>query len=127
MFLLIYLLTMVRCIKLPLKTEYDQIEALEIMSEDTMSEQQLKKAQTNQVFFLEIADYLEGTSFYNFLGIYASELDLQNKDNQSKRIIMATVLSILLIVVFCVVIQFILDLSKKCKIKLNRESVPIQA
>ncbi|CAD8192861.1 unnamed protein product [Paramecium octaurelia] len=111
---------MVRCIRLPLKTEYDQIEALELKSEDAMSEQQIKKAQTNQVFFLEIADYLEGTSFYNLL-------DLQNKDNQSKRIIMATVLSILLIVVFCVVIQFILDLSKKCKIKLNRESVPIQA
>ncbi|CAD8211603.1 unnamed protein product [Paramecium pentaurelia] len=111
---------MVRCIQLPLKSDYDQIEALEIMSEDTMSEQQLKKAQTNQVFFLEIADYLEGTSFYNLL-------DLQNKDNQSKRIIVATVLSILLIVVFCVVIQLILDSSKKCKIKLSRESTPIQA
>ena len=76
MFALIYLLVMVRCIQLPIKSDYDQIEALEIMSEDTMSEQQLKKSQINQVFFLEIADYLEGTSFYNFLGICLNELDL---------------------------------------------------
>ncbi|CAK87750.1 unnamed protein product (macronuclear) [Paramecium tetraurelia] len=116
MFLLIYLLTMVRCIKLPLKTEYDQIEALEIMSEDTMSEQQLKKAQTNQVLLFRNSRLAQKE--HHFIIFW---------DNQSKRIIMATVLSILLIVVFCVVIQFILDLSKKCKIKLNRESVPIQA
>lgn len=76
MFVLIYLLAIVRGIQLPLKSDLDQIEALEIMSDDAMSEQQLKKAQTNQVFFLEIADYLEGTSFFNLLGIYLGELDL---------------------------------------------------
>ncbi|CAD8125467.1 unnamed protein product [Paramecium sonneborni] len=111
---------MVRCIQLPIKSEQEQIEALELMSKDTLSEQQIKKGQTNQVFFLEIADYLEGTSFFNLL-------DLKNKDNQSKRIIIATVLSILLIIIFCIVIQFILNLSKKCKIKLSKESIPIPA
>ncbi|CAD8126876.1 unnamed protein product [Paramecium sonneborni] len=118
MIVLIYLLVMVSCIQLPITNEYEQIEALEIISKDTLADQQVKKVQGNQVFFLEIADYLEGTSFYNFL-------DLQNKDNQSKRIIIATVLSILLIIIFCVVIQFILDLSKKCKIKLSRENIAI--
>ncbi|CAD8201887.1 unnamed protein product [Paramecium pentaurelia] len=47
--------------------------------------------------------------------------NLENKDNQTKRIVIATVLSIFLIVVLCVIIQFILDIAKQSNIQLSIE------
>ncbi|CAD8126864.1 unnamed protein product [Paramecium sonneborni] len=89
----------------------DQIQPTFLIKLDT---QENKTIQTNEVFLLEIADYLQGTPFYNFL-------DLDNKDNQTKRIVIATVLSIVLIVVLCVIIQFILDIAKQSNIQLSIE------
>ncbi|CAK91030.1 unnamed protein product (macronuclear) [Paramecium tetraurelia] len=118
MFILICIIVLTYSIQLPIK-ESENIEVLELGSSDQLQEQQLKKVQNNQqVFLLEIANYLEGTTINSLLG-------LQSKDNQSKRIIIATILSIMLIVIFCVVIQLILDVSKKCRIKLSRESTSL--
>ncbi|CAD8194121.1 unnamed protein product [Paramecium octaurelia] len=118
MFILICILVLTYSIQLPIE-EPENIEVLELGSSDQFQEQQLRKVQNNQqVFLLEIANYLEGTTINNLLG-------LQSKDNQSKRIIIATILSIMLIVIFCVVIQLILDMSKKCRIKLSRESTSL--
>ncbi|CAD8127373.1 unnamed protein product [Paramecium sonneborni] len=121
MFILIYLLVLAYSIQLPIE-ETDNIEVLQIGSSNQFQEQQLNKVQNNQqLFLLEIANYLEGTTINTLLG-------LQSKDNQSKRILIATLLSIILIVICCVLIQLILDMSKKCRIKLSRENttLPIQ-
>ncbi|CAD8211902.1 unnamed protein product [Paramecium pentaurelia] len=120
MFILICILVLTYSIQLPIE-ETDNIEVLQLVSSDQFSEQQLKKVENNsQLFLLEIANYLEGTTINTLLG-------LQTKDSQSKRIIIATILSIVLIVICCVLIQLILDMSKRCKIKLSRESTLMEA
>ncbi|CAK63459.1 unnamed protein product (macronuclear) [Paramecium tetraurelia] len=90
----------------------DQIQPTFLNNLDTSEAS--KPIQTKEVFLLEIADYFQGTPFYNFL-------DLENKDNQTKRIVIATVLSIFLIVVLCVIIQFILEIAKQSNIQLSIE------
>ncbi|CAD8209338.1 unnamed protein product [Paramecium octaurelia] len=120
MFILICILVLTYSIQVPIE-ETDNVEALQLVSSEQFQEQQLKKVQNpQQVFLLEIANYLEGTTINTLLG-------LQSKDNQSKRIIIATVLSIILIVICCVLIQLILDMSKRCKIKLSRETTLMEA
>ncbi|CAD8125457.1 unnamed protein product [Paramecium sonneborni] len=92
----------------------DQIQPTFLNNLDTPENQ---PKQTKEVFLLEIADYFQGTPFYNFL-------NLENKDNETKRIVIATVLSIVLIVVLCVIIQFILDIAKQSNIQLSIEKKP---
>ncbi|CAD8113892.1 unnamed protein product [Paramecium primaurelia] len=89
----------------------DQIQPAFI---NNLYKQENKPIQTKELFLLEIADFFQGTPFYNFL-------DLQNKDNETKRIVIATILSIFLIVVLCVIIQFILDIAKQSNIQLSIE------
>ncbi|CAK89391.1 unnamed protein product (macronuclear) [Paramecium tetraurelia] len=81
---------------------------------NNLENQESKPIQTKELFLLEIADYFQGTPFYNFL-------DLQNKDNETKRIVIATALSIVMIVVLCVIIQFVLDVAKQSNIQLSVE------
>ncbi|KAM3132558.1 hypothetical protein pb186bvf_015371 [Paramecium bursaria] len=70
----------------------------------------------NEMSLLGIAQQLEK---YSFVSTY---LDLENSDNQQKRIVIATLLSIILIVISCIVIQMVLNISKRCKIEMNAET-----
>ncbi|CAD8128073.1 unnamed protein product [Paramecium sonneborni] len=115
MLILMCILVLTYSIQLPIK-ETDSIEVLQLASSNQLQDQYLNKPQNKQqVFLLDIAEQLEGTTINTLLS-------LQSKDNQSKRILIATLLSIILIVICCILIQIILDMSKRCKIKLSRET-----
>lgn len=57
-----------------------------------------------EISLLNIANYFEGTFINMYLGNYYLHVDLGNKGNETKRIIIAIILSIVLIVVLCVFI-----------------------
>jgi hypothetical protein len=57
-----------------------------------------------EISLLNIANYFEGTFVYVYLGNFIFYEDLGNKGNETKRIIIAIILSIVLIVVLCVFI-----------------------
>lgn len=78
MLILLCALVFVKSITIPSDANFD---ALELLEAEEISEQQLKKIQGTQQILLDIADYLEGTTIYNFLGTIMLYEDLQNKDN----------------------------------------------
>ncbi|CAK67936.1 unnamed protein product (macronuclear) [Paramecium tetraurelia] len=73
MFILICILVLTYSIQVPIE-ETENIEVLQLVSSEQFQEQQLKKVQnTQQVFLLEIANYLEGTTINTLLGKIAQQ------------------------------------------------------